>query len=81
MQQRRLKQRQRDILQALNDLGGTATTREVALRVRLSVNGVSQSLGALFEYVQCHGGRGGEVKWSIKKGASHAQTAYSSSYI
>ncbi len=71
MQQRRLKQRQQAILRALNDLGGTATTREIALRVNLPVNGVSQSLGALFAYVQCHGGRGGEVRWSVKKGASH----------
>lgn len=72
MYQRRLKQRQRNILQALRDLGGTATTREIASRVGLHVNGVSQSLGALFEYIQCHGGRGGDVVWSIKKEGNNA---------
>lgn len=43
----KMKPRQRRILQALTDLGGQATQREIANVTGLSVNGVSQSLGAL----------------------------------
>ena len=43
----KIKPRQRRILQALKDLGGKATQREIAQKTDMSVNGVSQSLGAL----------------------------------
>jgi hypothetical protein len=62
-----MKTRQRDILTALRNLGGTATTREIAERCSLNVNGVSQSLGALADHVVCLGGKSGETRWmSIK---------------
>ena len=62
----RLKKRQRIILVALRDLGGTATTRQIAEKTDLNVNGVSQTLGALVDYVQCLGGSAGETKWEQK---------------
>lgn len=43
----KMKPRQRRILQALKDLGGRATQREIAQKTDMSVNGVSQSLGAM----------------------------------
>jgi len=43
----KMKPRQRRILQALIDLGGRATQKEIAQKTGMSVNGVSQSLGAL----------------------------------
>lgn len=61
-----LKKRHTDILKALDELGGEATTREIALATALNVNGVAQSLGVLQnEYVACLGGRGGETKWEL----------------
>lgn len=63
-----LKKRQELILQALAELGGEATTRQIAEKVNLHVNGVSQSLGVLYdEGVECLGGRGGETKWKLHK--------------
>ncbi len=67
MIERKLKKRQRLILKALSDLGGEATTREIAGKVSLHINGVSQSLGALFGYVECVGGKAGETKWVLIK--------------
>lgn len=58
-----MRKRQRDILTALRSLGGTATTREIAETCGLKVNGTSQSLGALIDYVVCLGGKAGETKW------------------
>ncbi len=67
-----MKKRQRLILQALADLGGKATTREIAHAVCLDVNGVSQSLGALADppsdrkpLVRGLGGAGGEHRWKL----------------
>ena len=64
----RLKKRQKTILSALEELGGTATTRQIAEKVHLSVNGVSQTLGALayHNYTQCLGGKGGECRWKLE---------------
>ena len=61
-----LKKRQRMILSALRDLGGVATTKQIAEKAKLNTNGVAQSLGALYQYVQCLGGRGGETKWELE---------------
>ena len=47
---------------ALTELGGEATTRQIAEKVNLHMNGVSQSLGALTEHVVCLGGRAGETR-------------------
>ncbi len=61
-----LKKRQKIILAALKELGGEATTRQIAEKVNLHTNGVSQSLGAMTNDVTCLGGRGGETKWKLK---------------
>jgi len=61
-----LKKRQRQIFDCLRELDGTATTREIAAKARLNVNGVSQSLGAMYELVECLGGHGGDTRWRIK---------------
>lgn len=60
-----LKKRQKLILAALEELSGEATTRQIAEKVNLHVNGVSQSLGVMTKYVSCLGGRGGETKWKL----------------
>ena len=60
-----LKKRQKIILTALKELGGEATTRQIAEKLNLHTNGVSQSLGAMFEYILCLGGRGGDTKWKL----------------
>lgn len=62
-----LKKRQRLILSALEELGGEATTRQIAEKVGLHVNGVSQSLGALHERAECLGGQAGETKWKLRR--------------
>jgi hypothetical protein len=59
-----LKKRQKLILAALVELGGEATTRQIAKKVNLHVNGVSQSLSAI-KGVECLGGRGGEMTWKL----------------
>lgn len=61
-----LKKRQKAILAALQDLGGEASTRQIAKKVGFNTNGVSQSLGAMYDHVACLGGRGGDTKWRIK---------------
>lgn len=64
----RLKKRQKLILATLGDLGGVATSRQIAEKTNLHVNGVAQTLGALSDrYVRCIGGRAGETKWELKK--------------
>lgn len=61
-----LKARQKVILQALSELGGEATTRQIATKLDLNVNGVSQSLGAMSdEHVRSIGGRRGDTKWKL----------------
>mgnify|MGYP001584068206 CR=1 FL=1 len=65
---RRLKKRQKMILRALKELGGLATSRQIAEKTDLHVNGVAQTLGALSdEYIRYVGGRAGEAKWGLEK--------------
>jgi len=59
------RKRKEMILSALKGFGGIATTRQIAEKVNLNVNGVSQTLGVL-QQVKCLGGRGGECKWKLK---------------
>ena len=59
------KKRKKIILAALAGLGGKATTRQIAEKVNLNVNGVSQSLGVMNEVVYS-GGNGGDTEWKIK---------------
>lgn len=63
---KKYKKRQRDILLALYHLGGTASTRQIAERLGLHVNGVAQSLGAL-DCVEDLGGRAGDRQWRLKQ--------------
>lgn len=61
-----LKKRQKLILAALEELGGKATTRQVAKKTKLHVNGVAQSLGVLPNvWYLC--GRGGDTMWKLSK--------------
>ncbi len=55
-------------MRALKELGETATTRQIAERTELHVNGVSQSLGALCqnEHVNRLDGEGGEARWELR---------------
>lgn len=62
-----LKNRQKLILSALTELSGEASTKQIAEKVNLNVNGVSQSLGAMNEQVECLGGRAGETRWRLKR--------------
>ena len=69
-----LKSRQQNILQALSELGSEATTRQIAIKLNLSVNGVSQSLGAMSdEYVQRVGGRRGDTRWKLVTKSTEVQ--------
>jgi DNA-binding IclR family transcriptional regulator len=61
-----MKRRQKEILAALRRLGGEATTRQIAEKTGLHVNGVAQSLVALADEVEVLGGRGGETRWRLK---------------
>lgn len=62
---KKYKPRQRDILLTLHELGGTATTRQIAAKLGLHVNGVSQSLSAL-DCVEHLGGHAGDRLWRLK---------------
>ncbi len=63
-----LKPRQKKILEALRNLGGLATTRQIAKAVELHVNGVSQSLSTLRDrkYVKYKDGKAGDMSWSLE---------------
>jgi signal recognition particle receptor subunit beta len=64
-----LKRRQKIILAALEELGGEATTKQIAEKVSLHTNGVAQSLSAMSpKYVKCLGGRAGATKWQLRHG-------------
>jgi len=57
------------ILKSIWDLGGLdkgITTKEIAEKTGLNVNGLSQTLGRLYFDVDCLGGRGGDRKWKLK---------------
>jgi hypothetical protein len=63
---RKLKKRQLNILKALREFGGLASTKMIAERTGLNTNGVSQSLGAIGRpYVCCVGGKGGSTMWRL----------------
>ncbi len=68
LNKRKLKKRQQEIFIALKELGGLATTRQIAAMTGLHVNGVSQSLGslAMYPYVEYDSGKNGDTKWKIK---------------
>ena len=49
----------------LAELSGEATTRQIAEKVNMNVNGVSQSLGVMTEFVEPLDARGGETRWKL----------------
>jgi hypothetical protein len=63
----KLKKHQRNILTALQGLGGQASIRSIAQKSGLDVNGVSQSLGALAigEYVYYMSGRSSDAIYAL----------------
>jgi len=61
-----LKKRQKEILKALKDLGGEATIWQIAEKVNLNVNGVAQSLGAMYELVGLVS-TDGITRWRLKE--------------
>lgn len=64
-----MKKRHRIIIQALRDLGGKATLRELSIKTNLNVNGLSQSMYSVGKYVALEhlGGKGGEQIYKIKE--------------
>jgi uncharacterized membrane protein len=67
MKPTRLKERQRDILRALHEMGGRATVAGIANKLELSANGVSQTLSALCarSYVSPLDGKGANAWWVL----------------
>lgn len=61
-----MKQRQRLILEALLNCGGSATTGAIAKKAKLHPNGVSQSLGVLTGFVTSTFGAKRETIWKLK---------------
>ncbi len=61
----RLKPRQRKILEALRELGGEASTWQIAIATGLNTNGIAQTLGVLSEVACLGGGKGGACRWGI----------------
>ena len=59
------QRRKQDIIQALMDLGGQATIREISERAKLNTNGVSQSLGTIDGIRQIGMGRGSTTLWQV----------------
>lgn len=55
-----MKKRHRIIIEALRELGGQATLGQIAEKTGLSVNGLSQSMWSVGDYVklECLGGKG-----------------------
>ncbi len=59
--------RQREIYQALEDLGGEATLWDIAKKAELNTNGVSQTLGRMSGVYPCLPFYvGGLQRWKIK---------------
>lgn len=62
-----MKKRHKIILQALRDLGGQATLKEISEKTGLNVNGLSQSMPHIGEQVDIEycGGKGGAQSYKI----------------
>lgn len=63
-----MKKRHKIIIQALRDLGSKTTLREISKKTGLNVNGLSQSMGSIGNYVELEylGGKGGSQAYKIK---------------
>lgn len=66
-----MTKRHKIIIQALRDLGGKATLKQVSEKTGLSVNGLSQSIDSrsLNQHVKLEylGGKGGERMYELKE--------------
>lgn len=63
------KKRRWIILNALRELGGKATTRQIAIATGFNANGVSQSLGAMSggDLVAMGDYKKGDTEWTLIK--------------
>lgn len=61
-----MRKRQREVLEALERLGGEAHQREIAKEAGLSTNGVSQTLGSPTFWNKLVVSNGGGI-WAVKK--------------
>lgn len=64
-----MKKRHKIIIQALQDLGGEATLKELSEKTGFHVNGLSQSMYSIGRYVNLVflGGKGKNQKYKIKE--------------
>lgn len=62
-----MKKRHRIIVQAIRDLGGQATLKQISKKTGLHVNGLSQSMGSISQQVELEflGGKGGQQIYKI----------------
>ena len=59
------KKRKKLIEVALRELGGQATTKQIAERVGLNTNGVSQTLGYMPNVKMVYRGKGSLAEWEL----------------
>lgn len=64
-----MKKRHKIIIQALRDLEGVATLEQLSKKTGLHVNGLSQSMWSIGQYVNLEflGGKGRNRKYAIKE--------------
>jgi len=62
-----LTKRQFQVLEILEELGGEATTEDIANKLKTTINGTAQVLGALFQkrQVDFDGGRNKKSRWRL----------------
>lgn len=62
-----LTTRQLQVLETLEEIGGEATTEDIAKKIGATINGTAQILGALVdkEYVTCWSGVNKNAKWEL----------------
>lgn len=62
-----LSKRQRRVLAALHDLGGSGTTRDIATRASINEPTARQYLNTMQDHVVSSTLRGGDTTWKIKE--------------
>ena len=75
---KRLRRDRREMLDALEELGGRATTRQLCKKVNLQPQGLSRSMGALekSDLVKRLNKRGADTEWELTdKGREIDKTA------
>lgn len=65
---KKMNKRHRTIVQALWSLGGQATLAQLSKETKLNVNGLSQSMSAIAQYVKLTdlGGKGRDRRYKIE---------------